>query len=204
VEVRTFRAASFGYDALGRVTSYAGGGTTTQTYAYDASGNRAAFTQQIPPNYDVALSYNYDKGSNRLLGIVGGPSSESFTYDANGNMLSHAAPFGDYTYTYDARNRRTQAYVGAYATTDVVNGLGPRPIILAPRIRLPTPVAKWSGCGTMTPSAMVSQRGLPPITFAFQVNSTTSNPLCITIISATTTPGRDAISKATRLGWREG
>jgi YD repeat-containing protein len=123
-------AKTFGYDALNRVVNYASG-TAAQTYAYDASGNRTAFTKQTPPAASVALTYNYDTKSNRLLSIGGHWSSgytymETFTYDANGNTGSHASPFGDYTYTYDARNRRTKAYAGAYATTDLINGLGQR------------------------------------------------------------------------------
>jgi RHS repeat-associated protein len=117
-------AKAFGYDALNRVVGYASG-ATTQTYAYDANGNRTGFTEKIAPSGTVALTYSYDTKSNRLLGI-GGSSKESFTYDANGNTLSHNSPGGDYTFTYNARNRRTQTFVGAIDTTDVINGLGQR------------------------------------------------------------------------------
>ena len=51
------------------------------------------------PAASTALTYNYDKASNRLLSI-GGSGKENFTYDANGNMLSHGSPFGDYSFTY--------------------------------------------------------------------------------------------------------
>jgi RHS repeat-associated protein len=115
---------SFGYDALNRLVAYTSG-ATSQTYAYDANGNRTGFTVQQQPSAPVALTYTYDKASNRLLGIGGG-SKESFTYDANGNTLSHNSPGGDYTFTYDARNRRTRSYLGAIATSDVINGLGQR------------------------------------------------------------------------------
>jgi YD repeat-containing protein len=123
-------AKAFGYDALNRVVNYASG-TTAQTYAYDASGNRTASTKKVPPAATVALTYNYDKSSNRLLSIGGHWSTgftytENFAYDANGNMLRHTSPFGDYTYTYNARNRRTQTYAGAYDTSDLINGLGER------------------------------------------------------------------------------
>jgi RHS repeat-associated protein len=122
-------AKSFGYDALNRVVNYTSG-TTAQTYGYDTSGNRTAFTNQSPSS-NVTLTYNYDNASNRLLSIGGHWSTgytytENFTYDVNGNTLSHTSPFADYTYTYNARNRRTQAYAGAYTTTDLINGLGQR------------------------------------------------------------------------------
>ena len=43
-------------------------------------------------------------------------------------MLTHNSPAADYTYTYNARNRRTQALLGGNATTDVINGLGQRTV----------------------------------------------------------------------------
>ncbi|MGH6839236.1 MAG: RHS repeat-associated core domain-containing protein, partial [Methylocella sp.] len=115
-------AKTFTYNTLDRVHIYASG-TATQTYTYDADGNRASYaTNGTSP---IALTYKYDTASNRLLGI-GGSSKETFTYDANGNMLSHSSPSADYTYEYDARNRRTETFLGAIATTDVINGLGQR------------------------------------------------------------------------------
>ena len=41
-------------------------------------------------------------------------------------MLSHGSPFGDYSFTYDARNRRVITYLGAIPTIDTINGLGQR------------------------------------------------------------------------------
>jgi RHS repeat-associated protein len=117
-------AKAFGYDALDRIANYASG-ATTQTYAYDASGNRTGFTEKQPPFVNATLTYSYDKASNRLLGI-GGSWNESFAYDANGNMVSHVSPAAKYSYDYDARNRRTQTFVGAVPTTDLINGLGQR------------------------------------------------------------------------------
>ena len=115
---------TFGYDAVNRIVYYTNG-VTTQNYAYDASGNRTGFAQQVLPAASTALTYNYDKASNRLLSI-GGSGTENFTYDANGNMLSHGSPFGDYSFTYDARNRRVITYLGAIPTIDTINGLGQR------------------------------------------------------------------------------
>jgi len=116
---------SFAYDALGRITGYTNV-ATTQSYAYDTNGNRTGLTSATASS-SIALTYHYDSASNRLLS-VGGSHAESFSYDANGNMLTHNSPSGDYTYTYNARNRRSQAYVGAIATTDTINGLGQRTV----------------------------------------------------------------------------
>ena len=117
-----FAAESFTYNTLDRLHVYASG-AATHTYTYDANGNRTGdATNATPP---VSLAYVYDPASNRLLDI-GGSSKESFTYDATGNMLSYSAPFADYSFSYDARNRQTEAFVGAIGTTWLINGLGQR------------------------------------------------------------------------------
>jgi RHS repeat-associated protein len=117
-----FPAESFTYNALDSLHIYASG-AATQTYTYDANGNRTGYaTNATPP---VSLTYTIDKASNRLLGI-GGSSTESFTYDVAGNMLSYSAPFADYSFSYDARNRQTEAFVGAIGTSWLINGLGQR------------------------------------------------------------------------------
>ncbi|MGH6813557.1 MAG: RHS repeat domain-containing protein [Methylocella sp.] len=113
---------AFGYDALNRLTDYASG-AATQTYTYDADGNRASYAAN--GTSPVSLTYSYGKASNRLHGI-GGSWTESFTYDANGNMLSHSSPSADYSYEYDARNRLVLSSSGAIGTTELINGLGQR------------------------------------------------------------------------------
>ena len=115
-------AQTFGYDARDRLINYKSG-TATQAYTYDPNNNRTSYaTNATPP---VSLTYNVDKASNRLLGITGS-LSESFTYDASGNMLSYSAPFAGYTFSYDARNRQTEAFVGAVRHAWRINGLGQR------------------------------------------------------------------------------
>ncbi len=117
-----FPAESFTYNALDSLHIYASG-TATQTYTYDANGNRTGYaTNATPP---VSLAYNVDPASNRLLGI-GGSWTEAFTYDATGDTLSHSSPFADFRYTYDARNRLAVSYSGAVGTTQLINGLGQR------------------------------------------------------------------------------
>jgi RHS repeat-associated protein len=117
-----FAAESFTYNTLDRLHVYAKG-AATKTYTYDANGNRTGdATNATPP---VSLAYNIDTASNRLLGISGS-SKESFTYDATGNMLSYSAPFADYSFSYDARNRQTEAVVGAIGTSFLINSLGQR------------------------------------------------------------------------------
>ncbi len=57
---------------------------------------------------------------------IGGSWAGSFTYDAAGNMLSYSTPFSGYSFSYDARNRQTEAHVGAIGTSWLINGLGQR------------------------------------------------------------------------------
>ncbi|MGH6801419.1 MAG: RHS repeat domain-containing protein, partial [Methylocella sp.] len=117
-----FPAESFAYDALDRLATYASG-AATQTYTYDANGNRASYLDNATP--PVSLTYNIDLASNRLAGI-GGSWAGSFTYDDAGNMLSYSTPFSGYSFSYDVRNRQTQAFVGAIGTSWLINGLGQR------------------------------------------------------------------------------
>jgi RHS repeat-associated protein len=117
-----FPAESFAYNALDSLRIYASG-AATNTYTYDANGNRASYADNATP--PVSLTYNIDPASNRLAGIAG-TWTGSFTYDAAGNMLSYSTPFSGYSFSYDARNRQTQAFVGAIPTSWLINGLGQR------------------------------------------------------------------------------
>ncbi|MGH6793857.1 MAG: RHS repeat domain-containing protein [Methylocella sp.] len=117
-----FPAASFTYNGVDRLRTYASG-AATQTYTYDVDGNRASYLDNATP--PVSLAYSYDAASNRLLAI-GGSWAGSFTYDASGNMLSYSTPFSGYSFSYDARNRLTESFVGAIGTSWLINGLGQR------------------------------------------------------------------------------
>jgi RHS repeat-associated protein len=116
-------AKTFGYDALDRLTSYAGG-SVSQSYGYDADGNRttASFTDGATTN---AFTYAYVAGRNRLSGL-GGAWNETFAYDGVGNTTRHDSPAANLAFTYDAKNRMAQSKVGALARTYGVNGLGQR------------------------------------------------------------------------------
>ena len=41
-------------------------------------------------------------------------------------MLTYSTPFSGYSFAYDARNRQTEAFVGAIGTSWLINGLGQR------------------------------------------------------------------------------
>lgn len=108
--------AVYGYDALDRLASWTQG-TTTQSFAYDATGNRTSLAvggAQYP--------YTVDPASNRLLEAAG-PTPSSFGYDAAGNLVSASAKG---TFAYDARLRMVRATVGSTVTEYRLNALGQR------------------------------------------------------------------------------
>ena len=87
--------SNYAYDPLYELTQVTQGGSTTESYSYDAVGNRLS-SSGVP-------TYSYNS-SNELTSNSNG----SYTYDANGNTLSD--PSGR-SYTWDFENRLTQAVV---------------------------------------------------------------------------------------------
>jgi len=85
----------YAYDPIYQLTQVTQGASTTESYSYDAVGNRLSSSGM--PTY----TYN---SSNELTAN----SSGSYTYDANGNTLSD--PSGK-QYTWDFENRLVQAVV---------------------------------------------------------------------------------------------
>ncbi len=101
-------AHSYQYDALYRLTQVTYPGPQTDTYTYDAVGNR------LTKN---ATSYTYDNADQMLTaGGVG------YGYDANGNQTSR----GTDTFAYDHENRLAQSVIGGATSSSVYNGDGLR------------------------------------------------------------------------------
>ena len=82
----------YGYDELSRLTSVNYGDGQSQTYAFDAMGNRTAKTDSL----SGSESYGYN-AANMLLSRGG----NAYSNDANGNTLSG----GGRTNTWDSQNR---------------------------------------------------------------------------------------------------
>jgi RHS repeat-associated protein len=89
------------YDPIYELTQVVKGGSTSETYSYDAVGNRLS-SLTVP-------SYSYNP-SNELTSN----SSGSYTYDNNGNTLTDAS---GKSYTWDFENRLIQAIVPGTGTT---------------------------------------------------------------------------------------
>ncbi len=108
--------ASYGYDALDRLTGWTQG-TTTQAFGYDAIGNRTSLTVG-----GTSYPYSVDPASNRLNGVAG-PTPASYSHDAAGNLLTSSATG---SFTHDARLRLVRATSGSTATDYRLNALGQR------------------------------------------------------------------------------
>lgn len=93
--------SNYTYDALYQLTQVTQGTSTTESYSYDAVGNR--LSSSGVPNY----SYN---SSNELTSNSNG----SYAYDANGNTLADAQ---GRSFTWDFENRLTQVVNPGVGTT---------------------------------------------------------------------------------------
>lgn len=84
--------SNFTYDKIYELTQGTQGTNTTESYSYDAVGNRLSSLGVSPYTYNT---------SNELTSTPSG----SYTYDANGNTLTDAT---GRSYTWDFENRLTQ------------------------------------------------------------------------------------------------
>jgi RHS repeat-associated protein len=96
---------NYTFDALGQVLSiiHSLGATAlnTQTYTYDAVGNRSVISNDISqPLITQSASATVDN-ANELLTDGG----TTYTSDANGNRLTETSATGALTYNWDGRNR---------------------------------------------------------------------------------------------------
>jgi RHS repeat-associated protein len=85
-------AANFGYDNIYELLSATQGGTTTESYTYDAVGNRLS-------SLNVS-SYSYNS-SNELTSAP----STTYTYDNDGNLVTKVDSTGTTQYFWDFENR---------------------------------------------------------------------------------------------------
>ena len=93
--------SDYTYDPLYQLTQVTLGGSTSESYSYDAVGNRLS-SSGVP-------SYSYNASNELTADSLG-----SYTYDANGNTLSDAQ---GRSFTWDFENRLTQAVVPNVGTT---------------------------------------------------------------------------------------
>jgi RHS repeat-associated protein len=89
---RTAVATGYGYDNVYQLLSATQGAITTESYAYDAVGNRTS---------SLGVASYTTNSSNEMTAN----SNASFTYDSNGNQLTKVDSTGTTSYTWDFENR---------------------------------------------------------------------------------------------------
>jgi RHS repeat-associated protein len=87
-------ATSYGYDNIYQLLSATQGATTTETYAYDAVGNRTS---------SLGVASYTNNSSNEMTAN----SNASYTYDYNGNELTKVDSTGTTSYTWNFENQLT-------------------------------------------------------------------------------------------------
>jgi len=91
---RTGVASNYAYDAIYQLTQVTQGASTTESYSYDAVGNRTASLGV--PSYTT-------NAANEMTAT----SSATYTYDNNGNTLTKVVGSNTTTYAWDIENRLT-------------------------------------------------------------------------------------------------
>jgi RHS repeat-associated protein len=114
----TSRTESYGYDDLNRLTAVNYGDTESQSYSFDAMGNRLGKTDTVTPSSGSPVTstsaYSYD-AANRLTAVSqNGGSAAPVTFDADGNTLSDSS---GRTYTWDSQNRMVSCTYQGQTTT---------------------------------------------------------------------------------------
>ena len=127
---------TFSYDAFNRLwTAAETGGSSewSQTYGYDAFGNRAVTGGYIPnsgltPTAIAQFTNNQWLGTGVSYDLAGNQKtlpSRTFTYDAENRVIAATEPnTGAISYVYDGEGKRVQKTVGTSVTTYVYDGFG--------------------------------------------------------------------------------
>ncbi len=104
---------AYTYDPLYQLTQVVQGATTTESYSYDAVGNRLSSLGVSPYNYNSSNeltsnstgSYTYDNNGNTLTD----PSGKQYTWDYENRLVQVVVPgTGTVTFKYDPFGRRIQ------------------------------------------------------------------------------------------------
>lgn len=109
----------FEYDDLDRLTGFTGNGTT-QSYTYDANGNRTSIS--LGGN---SYAYTIAGDSNQLRSTSGPAPAKTNSYDSVGNLVAD----GTITYTYNSRGRMSSAKIVGTVSSYLYNGFGQRVVV---------------------------------------------------------------------------
>ncbi|MCC7362114.1 MAG: hypothetical protein IT317_21700 [Anaerolineales bacterium] len=143
-QTTTEGTTSFGYDAVGQLTSASLPGGPTLTYTYDAAGNRTqTTTNAVPTAYSAnALNQYTDVGGSPLTYDADGNTlthdGATYTWDADGNLTAMNAPGEAWTFEYDALGNRVAATRNGVRTEYLVDPTGMGDVL-----------AEYNGAGTL-------------------------------------------------------
>jgi RHS repeat-associated protein len=109
------KSTSFGYDALGRLTSVSGADGTA-TYAYDEADNRVSQTDAL----GHITQMRYDAQNRLVERRYPGGETERFAYDAAGELVSRTDSLGrTTTFVHDETGNVVRRILPGGATVDV-------------------------------------------------------------------------------------
>jgi RHS repeat-associated protein len=114
------RVITYTYDPLHRLTGAEYSTGERYEYAYDAVGNRTAYTVTTPLAGTAVTTYTYD-AANRLLISSSPQRLITYTWDARGNLIGD----GTFTYAYSAAGKmvRAQSITATIVYTYTADGL---------------------------------------------------------------------------------
>jgi RHS repeat-associated protein len=92
---------TYNYDNVYQLVAAALNGTTSESYSYDAVGNRLT---------SAGSSFNYNS-SNELVSFTNSSGGDSYLFDADGNPTAKIESVGTTSYSWDFENRLVQVVV---------------------------------------------------------------------------------------------
>jgi RHS repeat-associated protein len=97
-------------------------------FAYDANDRLTLTSLSLDPSANLAETYSYTAGTNRLASLVNASGTRSISYDGRGNTIGETRPGGgSVTATYDGYGRLlTYNRTGDPSQTNAYNGLDDR------------------------------------------------------------------------------
>jgi RHS repeat-associated protein len=100
------KTSTYGYDALGRMTSIKDSLGNETKAAYDTRGNLIALTDANGNTY----GFEYDRNDRLVKEVLPLGQTSQYRYDGNGNLTQKTSPNGERTsYSYDANDRPVEA-----------------------------------------------------------------------------------------------
>ena len=111
--VLTSRSESYAYDDLNRLSTVDYGDGETQSYGFDAMGNRRSKSDTVGSTTTTTAS-TFDAANRLLTTAQNGGSASAVTSDADGNTLTDT---GGRSMTWDSQNRMTSCSKGGVTST---------------------------------------------------------------------------------------